>query len=215
MATAALWLEITIGGGIWLAAALLLGLRLAGIDAPLARLPAQELGALGSAIVVALAFLVGILVHRVLPQLYWGGRRLLHRVAAEDAALRGAPAPTLWWPREAALDQRHAADMLGAWQQASARVHRELDLQFSLLALFRSAASGFVVLALAYAAWAGPLQPWRETAVVSGFFLLLAAASAASLRAQRRQYAQLQAVVLARYAEPGPPRPADRTAVRP
>lgn len=172
MTAATLWIEITIAGSVYLAALVFLCLRLLGIG----RIPvvADDLLPYLAAGVVAASYILGMLMHRLL-QLGWSGVIRLRK--------------TRPWLSDSDYFQAHYARDAIVWQFGSERLHRELDFQFALKALFRSLLVSIPFLAVTLSLWLG-LTPWRGAVPL---VIALAAALTAALVATYRQQSKVMA----------------------
>ncbi len=137
--TKSLWPEMTIAGAIYFAALLLFVARVIGVH-DLSSL--EQLRGYAALVTVALAAgscLSGILAHRLLTPLLRPIVRLLQLVGVDVVGL-----PSVYW-----TEKLHVTVL----QEGSTRLNQEIDLQFSMLALFRLLCVAFPLLGVCWAYW--------------------------------------------------------------
>lgn len=151
-----MWAELTICGGLYVLAGSFLVLRLHG-DAGHGDIGwAKDFTGVLSALVLVVSYLTGVLVTRLQ---FWLWSALRLRFANKRTRHH------LWiQPYDRDLGQ-----YVRVWQYGSARLHHEIDSQYSVLDLCRSMTFAFPVCAAAFSVWA-----WRAldpTAAIAGAVL--------------------------------------------
>lgn len=140
MTSATLWIEITIAGAIYLLAALVWLLALFAPNVAIVNslesvkecLPYLAVG------FVAASYITGIIAHRIVQIIARPILRILERVIHL---------------KDLTLDPGGTEDLIRIWQYGSGRLHRELDFQYALVALFRSLLFSVLLLGTGVIAW--------------------------------------------------------------
>jgi hypothetical protein len=183
MTAPTLWIEITLAGAVYAAAICFFFLGVLRVD----RLPRleqlKELLPYIAVIAVGVSYILGIVMHRLVQVV---SPMLFHWTVSR------------FWP-SIVLDRpdgRCFADEARIWQSASERVHREIDFQFGLVALFRSLIFSVPMLWMGVMFWfvrAGWPQVWSFV----GLGLVLWISCGIAFRRQWVQYDEIKAAALA------------------
>ena len=181
MTNATLWIEITIAGAIYLVAILLWVLALLGpTDARLDSLRGGEFLPYLSVAFVAASYIVGIVTHRIV-QIF--APPLLRRVGGflhiEDLS----------------YDIGSEEDLVRIWQYGSERLHREIDFQYTLVALIRSLLFSIPLLGTGVAVWLF-LRGQKGTWEVVGLTLVIWALCFLAYRHQWQRYCEIGKVAI-------------------
>jgi hypothetical protein len=173
-----LWIEITIAGAVYVAAICFAWLGWLRAKDLLAVVGDKDLLPYLSAMAVAVSYVVGMLTHRLTAIV---GRPVLKHLE------RVATIPRLFDPTPREV---HFADMVSVWQRGSARLHRELDFQFALVALLRSLLFSVPTLTISVIFWLARTQQAGQWSAASGAVVLWSMV----LVAYHRQWVQYRAI---------------------
>jgi len=185
MTNAALWIEITIAGAIYLVAILFWVLALfVPPDASLGSQPGdiQEYLPYLSVGFVAVSYIVGILAHRIVQIVI---PPLLRRVEGL---------------KDLSYDIGSEEDLVRIWQYGSERLHKELDFQFALAALLRSLLFSVPLLGSGVGVWLF-LRSQKGDWEVGGLTVVIWALCFLAYRRQWQRYCNM-GIVAIRALEP-------------
>jgi hypothetical protein len=189
MTAATLWIEITIAGAIYLIGIISLFLAGYGVRSFPSSVAVKDYLPYISVAAVGASYLVGIIMHRITQLPDWPLIRVTSRLLGLHR-FRGFSSAA----------ERYG-DLVLIWEAGSARLHRELDFQFGLLALFRSLIFSIPFTGMSTEMWAVRTQHsvnWGLAAVC----LLLWVASLVAYRRQRYHFFNVEKAALQRLKYP-------------
>lgn len=178
MTATTLWIEITIGGSLYLVAVGFLILAGFGIKDLRSLEAAKDYLPYLSACGVAASYIAGIVAHRLVQML---ASPLLSRI---ERLLRITPLT------ERSDRNQVLTNMVKVWHSGSARLHRELDFQYALVALLRSLLLSVPFLGASISVWLVTAAPSRSWLPVLSVVLLWPLCFAA----YRRQWMQYRTI---------------------
>jgi len=182
MVAQTLWLEITIAGAVYVAGILFFVMAWfrAGTFDNLVAL--KEYLAFIAVLLVGCSYIVGIVMHRLIQVIAGPILGFVERLFRLQGLAR-APA------QEGA--GTHYDDLVEIWQTGSERLHRELDFQFALVALFRSLMFALPFLITAIIVWLSSMG-YPGQAVVVFVLVPLWLLTYVAYRRQRSQFRDMQ-----------------------
>jgi len=190
MTAATLWIEMTIAGSVYVMSLCFLVMAIWYPSLNFQSLASRAHDFLGyvSVAFVALSYVFGFVAHRVIQgAIYWG------RLLAEkyhDRRLSRNDRPNR---RTLAAQQlaKTLMEEMEIWTRCSARVHREMDFQFTQRALLRSLAVSSLFLVASFCCWRRPTLQTHLLVGIACFVAFYAGLIIALVR-QSRQYKMIR-----------------------
>jgi hypothetical protein len=165
MTAPTLWIEITMAGAVYVAAIWFAILGWLKLDPTQGPPNIKDFLPYFVVIHVGASYIVGITMHRVTQVTAPPILRMLKRVHVFRLIRAEVDLAT----------SAHFVDLVTVWQYGSARLHRELDFQFALLALLRSLIFSLPLLGGAIAFWLNRTARkgvWESCFLLSFFWML-------------------------------------------
>lgn len=180
MVTPSLWAEITISGFFYLMAIFFFILRILGLKDLTPFDGLKEYLAFLSIGAVAASYILGVLAHRLIPILL-----IIFKYLSTNKTRKAQTSNTN-------NKELHFHNLVNVFQYGSSRLNKEMDFQFSLLALLKSLTVALPIFTMSFLFWLSSAAESNLTLLLLGILLFMCMSMFVSFRIQESKYRMLQ-----------------------